>query len=307
MRERAGLPRRWLGARFDSGRRRRRRRAPAPSSPSSAERRPPDRPPARLRECALDRGEGERRRSVRSRSPLPVDAMDASRRINECCGLISRMRGIVPPGSICRWLFRRALQVHVHIAFGGHEADGAALRRCDTRTSLTRRRGILQRCDQAANLPVGPVPPPPGPRRFDSPRSSRRRRVAADGTACPGNGHGLDPEIVDRVGQQQNLDALRLSPPAAGVRCSASASLAGDVVDRLLAFLHPPDVLIERHQLVARGGCGSGPAAAAGRGVRDPRRCPSLSTGPNASRRSRNSRSPRLPSCQRSSTPLTTP
>ena len=83
--------------------------------------------------------------------------------------------------------------------------------------------------------------------------------------------------LVDAVGQQQHLDALLLEDLELRAVLRRRQRVGGDVVDRLLAFLHAPHVLGQRHALARRRRRAVEREAVAAwsgaRGWRSPRRC----------------------------------
>ena len=79
------------------------------------------------------------------------------------------------------------------------------------------------------------------------------------------------PEGVDRIGQQQHLDAARAGGLELGIGFHPLRALADEIVDLGLVGLEVGDVLLERAQAARPPSWRSGRAPAAGRGVRGPR------------------------------------
>ena len=66
-------------------------------------------------------------------------------------------------------------------------------------------------------------------------------------------GHARQPELVDRIGQQQHLDALGAAGLELRARAQRLEALAADRVDRVLAGLHARDVVGEADPAVLGG------------------------------------------------------
>ena len=151
-------------------------------------------------------------------------------------------------------LLQQPLQMHVEIALIGNEADravGQPLRAADILHCLAERQ--LEDRDQAGEL-------------------GRRLRLCRCllliggcdlveiGAAAGGGFERLflvgadrgDPELVDRIGQQQHLDAAGAEPLDLRALLQQLQIVAGDCVDRLLSRPHRGDVIVERDQPVAR-------------------------------------------------------
>ncbi len=70
--------------------------------------------------------------------------------------------------------------------------------------------------------------------------------------------------LVDAIGEQQHLDALLAEDFQVRAVLHLRVALAGEVVDLVLAFLHPTDVVGQRYALLARIVAGGGEAQQAG-------------------------------------------
>ena len=152
-------------------------------------------------------------------------------------------------------LLQQALQMHVHVAFVGDEADGAvgqAVGAAHVLDRLAERQ--LEDRDETGEL---------GRRRrallffrrerrdLVEIRAAARRRFERLVLVAADRRH---PELVDRVGHQQDFDAAGAEAFELRALLDDVEAVAGDRVDRLLALFHRRKVVVERKEAVARRG-----------------------------------------------------
>ena len=171
--------------------------------------------------------------------------------MNGWSGLISRMR-LVRGGSCPSWRIICS-SCGLRSSWSPTRQAGLSVSRPETRTSLTSSCRCVRRvcsrpssCGRSA-ASFSSTSAVAGP-EVDLALADRDELLVLVGELA------LQPELVDGVGEEQHLDALAGERLEVGRMAHRVERRSAQVVDVLLAFLHPSDVVGERGRFVAMGG-----------------------------------------------------